>query len=460
MASYNRIKATKIAPIGTIMPWCGGSRSGDSPDNVPTGWIVCNSSSRGLYAADYPILARIIKNTYGPVPETPSEQIGVNLGIVNDFPYNPPDTDPNHDPTKFVDTFDLPNLNQIALIDIEASRIDTEDLFVIGQYLSENGSDEGSQSPTLKNSDVDLIFDVEPSNNLAGRITGITMDDPIYFDTVYVYPRKLGVDHTPQHGHRPASTNEFDQFTSVFATGTNVLEFQPGTALQNDLQQTTSVTPIGNRGVNSFAHTFRPGTAEITWYDPNDGGISLVLGDTRQVISTGLNLVPQVQQRNIPVSFKIENGYVDDGSAISNIQRDAHTGTFPPAGRYSGRRNFYASPDIPDYHRGVNMPETYVNDPIYDPSVQSQPINTNVTNTYTTTLNHDNEPWASIGLRSHAHDSMEITMNRGSLGIPTTLLVNDVSTGTTTPVSVDTALNVTLNPNTPSLTIMYIMRAF
>jgi hypothetical protein len=55
---------------------------------------------------------------------------------------------------------------------------------------------------------------------------------------------------------------------------------------------------------------------------------------------------------------------------------------------------------------------------------------------------------------------MEVTMNRGSLALPTTVLVNNVSTGTTVPVSVDTALTIAVNPNTPSLTIMYIIRAF
>ena len=38
----------------------------------------------------------------------------------------------------------------------------------------------------MNKSDVDVTFTVEPSDNLAGRITGITLSDPIYNDTVYV----------------------------------------------------------------------------------------------------------------------------------------------------------------------------------------------------------------------------------------------------------------------------------
>ena len=54
---------------------------------------------------------------------------------------------------------------------------------------------------------------------------------------------------------------------------------------------------------------------------------------------------------------------------------------------------------------------------------------------------------------------MEVSMGSG-LSIPSTILVNNVSTGTTNPVTQETALTVAVNPNTPSLTMMYIMRAF
>ena len=64
------------------------------------------------------------------------------------------------------------------------------------------------------------------------------------------------------------------------------------------------------------------------------------------------------------------------------------------------------------------------------------------------------------GLKSHNHDAMEVTMARGSLSVPSTILVNDISTGTTAPLSVDTALSVQINNNTPSLTMLYIIRAF
>ena len=105
------------------------------------------------------------------------------------------------------------------------------------------------------------------------------------------------------------------------------------------------------------------------------------------------------------------------------------------------------------------MPSEYVNDMTY---TGSQPINTNVPettgNTFSTTENHPKERWAG-NLRAHQHDAMEISMGSG-LSISSTVLVNNVSLGTTSPRTQETALTVTVNPNTPSVTMMYIMRAF
>ena len=43
MANYNRLKAQKASPIGTIMPWTGStSQSALAPDAIPKGWIVLN----------------------------------------------------------------------------------------------------------------------------------------------------------------------------------------------------------------------------------------------------------------------------------------------------------------------------------------------------------------------------------------------------------------------------------
>lgn len=501
MASYNRIKACNQAPVGTIMPWGGSSGAGS--DGVPPGWIVLNQSQTNLDAAEYPLLARIIGNLYGPFPSNAQEQIGLNIGIIFEvnggrgFPYNPSQGKEGHDPTKPVDKFNLPNLNQIAVVDLESTRISSStvynpgnpnatppvlpdhrynNLLTIGQYLSPNGS-AGVQAPTEDKSNIDLTFGIAASSNLAGRITGITMEPPVFFSTVYVLPRKLGIDHTPRHRHKAASASDSDQFYSAFPNASPVLEFVPGQAIRaNSVTQTSTVTPASQRSVTGTAHQFNStGLQDITWYDQQDGGISMVLTDSQKNIGTDTNndgvidtkkkLPDTDQYPGTPATTRqvgsVNNSlqYNDDYSGVAAVAADAHTGCFPPPGRYNGKRNYYASPDIVPAQRGSGMPMSYIDDMSY---TGSQPINTNVPpltgNTFSTTLNHDNETWAG-NLRSHNHDAMEVSMSTG-LSIPTTLLVNDVSTGTTNPVTQQTALTIAVNPNTPSCTMMYIMRAF
>ena len=468
MTFYNRVKASKIAPIGTIIPWTGGTGLGDRMEDIPKGWIICSLANAVLDAADYPLLAATLGNQYGPFPEVGSnEEIGVNFGLVNDFPYN-------KNPEFYVDKFGLPDLNQLSLIDIEGSRIPSTDLLHIGQYIGRNGPD-AVQPPTLLDADVNITFTMQPSSTLAGRITGIVMEDPIYFDTAYVLPRKLGVEHTPEHSHRPASDSDFDQFWSATPTGTPMMEFLPGSGLKDANPNYIAISPIGHRSNDSQAHPFRPGWRDITWYDENDGGMTVVDGSTRQYVDAQLELVPAVPDspRTIDlrphISFRSwsatptgdQNVYQDDNRAVANIQTQSHIGAFPPAGYYNNKRNYYSSVDIPEYHRGNQMPATNIEDVSYDAvGGEKQPINTAVTDTYTTTLNHNGEQWADDALKSHGHNAMEVNMARGSLSVPSTILINDISTGTTAPLSVDTALSVQINNNTPSLTMLYIIRAF
>ena len=95
MSNYNRIKASKASPVGTIMPWTGStSSSALVADAIPKGWIICNGNQ--LKAKDYPILAQILGNLYGPFTE-PGQAF---VGISNSYPLYDDD-----------DVFNLPTLN-------------------------------------------------------------------------------------------------------------------------------------------------------------------------------------------------------------------------------------------------------------------------------------------------------------------------------------------------------------
>ena len=190
MANYNRIKSAKAVPIGTIMPWTGSSSSSAvAEDAIPFGYIVCRGQS--LRALDYPLLAQLLGNTYGPFQEPGGPAVGIQ------------NTYPNYDEE---DVFMLPNLNNCSMVDLESSRLDPADNAVVGQYITENGNDAAPLN--LITSYIDVNFAVDGSTTLAGKITGISLEEPAFFDTYRTIPRKLGVDHTPAHTHpRPSNSD-------------------------------------------------------------------------------------------------------------------------------------------------------------------------------------------------------------------------------------------------------------
>ena len=466
MASYNRLKSTKIAPIGTILPWGGSSKVGENLENIPNGWIDCNLSNALLLAADYPLLAAVLGNQYGPFPDEGSGlTIGENFGIVNDFPYNKSFTNGQH-----IDQFGLPNLNQLALVDIDglrgdrgnSSSITIEDVKnsrqeqtngnTILSYIGRNTND--IAPPNLLDSDVNISFTIEQSNQLSGKITGLGLSDPAYFDTIFVVPRKLGIQHTPVHTHRAEAGTEF---TAIEARGESLMEFVPGRADYGDLGANDFglAEPDSADNTDVRAQTFRPGSKHVTWYNPEAPQDYEVSGSSRKYFEITENFFPTPVSREIPRSrtTKPHTNTGAIGPDNDGVGSSMYTGAFPPAGYYTGNRNYYATTDIPVFNRGSTMPLTNIADTVDDS------INTAVTDTYTTTLNHNEELWSSNLLRSHTHDAFEITMGTG-LRLPDSMQINNISTGSAIPVDVDTALTIQMNPNTPSLTIMYIIRAF
>lgn len=417
MASYNRIKASKAVPIGTIMPWTGSSSTTTLTDSgIPKGWIVCRGQT--LRAIDYPLLARLLGNTYGPFQEPG----GPFVGIANNYPLY----DEN-------DLFNLPNLNNTSLVDLEGSRLAPSDLAKVGTYITENGSEAAPLTNIV--SYVDVNFSIQSDSQLAGKITGITLQDPAYFDTIRTIPRKLGVDHTPSHSHaQPAGS----PYPSTSVGGGYVALFEAGNYDTQDAEFTT-VSSVAVNPNEATADRFNPGTAEVTWYD--EAGSSLPVMDRFRDFTSASAVLPVIPgaARNIP-SYGNTLDYPDPNTCIINVQQPAVTAPFPPAGIYQGLRNHYASTDVPSEpadRRGQNASKPY-------------PV----------TLNHNADTWNSESLASHNHFSVDISMNRGQMRLPGTILINNMTTGTISPVSVDKALSIQVNPNTPSLTTLVIMRAF
>ena len=413
MANYNRIKATRAVPIGTITPWTGSSStSALLEEAIPEGYLVCRGQT--LLARDYPLLAQLIGNMYGPFQEVGGPQVGIQ----NEYP--------NYDEN---DQFTLPNLNNCSLVDLEGSRLAPSDAAVVGQYITENGADAAPLSNVV--SYIDVNFSVEADSNLSGKITGIALEDPAFFSTFRTIPRKLGVDHTPGHTHPQPENN---QYTSAFASGRFVAPFGPGVFEPADVDGGRWTTGASEGyGSEVVADRFDPGISLVTWFDPANQSL-VPLNQFRDLTTTSTSLpATRVSSSRTVPAYGYQEEFEDDYSCVINVQDPAITGYFPPAGTYSGKKNFYPSGNVS--------------------SARSD-------GTYGVTLNHNHDAWNSVSLASHNHFTVDVSMEKGQMRIPGTLLINNMTTGTIAPVSVDKALSVQINPNTPSLTTLIIMRVY
>jgi len=433
MPSYNRIKASKASPIGTIMPWTGStSESALSPDSVPKGWIVCNGGQ--IRAKDYPVLAQVLGNLYGPVVEAGQPFVGIS----NSYPsYNDDDV------------FNLPLLNQQVLIDLESNLLTGQELSIFGQYVSLNGF-EGQQPVSNVLSYIDAQFTSNVEAELSGKIKGISIEDPSFFDTIRTIPRKLGIEHTAPHTH-PRPTNSF--YPSVELAGSYLGVFEAGRFDVQDNEYGTG-SDAGLTNIEPLADSYNPGTITWTAYDPS--ATSLVDCNNHQHFGAASDVIPIVPTVDRVVStYAFTNEYVDDNSCTSQVQQPAVTAPFPPPGSYLGQRNFYVSEQVPLARRGSGVVP-----PTTDPNDYYGAVGVGRDYPYPVTLNHNGDAFTSNSLGSHNHFTIDISMTKGQMNIPTTILINNMTTGNIEPINVNRALSVQVNPNTPSLVTLYIIRAY
>ena len=433
MPSYNRIKASKASPIGTIMPWSGStSESILSPDAIPRGWIVCNGSQ--LRAKDYPLLAQVLGNLYGPVVESGQPFVGIS----NSYPTY-----------QDSDVFNLPILNQQVPIDLEGNLLTGEALNVLGQYISLNGF-EGNQPVSNVLSYIDAQFSSSVEAELSGKIKGISLEPPSYFDTIRTIPRKLGVEHTAAHTH-PRPSGGF--YPSVELGGSYLGMFEAGYFETAGTEYSTG-SDTGQTSDEPLADRFSPGTVTWTAYDP--AATSLVDCNDHRHFGQASDVIPIVPtvDRNVSTYANTQD-YQDDNTCIIPVQQPAVTSPFPPPGTYLGGRNFYISDQVPEARRGSG-----VTPPTTDPNDYYGAVGAGRDFPYPTTLNHNGDAFTATSLGSHNHFTIDLSMTLGQMNLPSTILINNMTTGNIEPIDVDRALSVQVNPNTPSLVVLYIIRAY
>ena len=402
MAFYNRLKTMKSSPVGTIMPWSGQSSSGNLPGNIPHGWIVCDG--RTFAANDFPLLASMIGNTYGPT----------DTSIVGNFP----DYDDG-------DTFRVPNLNGRSMVDLEKTYLqdtkyqfgqpDAED--VIGDLISDDGT--GVTPPTIYSADTDLKFQLDPIDTMAGKIQNITLNDPTWSKTYYTIGRKLGIDHTPGHKHG-------GQYTTAIPDGKFVQVFEAPTAGISS----ANYESVNLNGIQSpdTADVWPNGFGGMTYYDEN----TLVLTNESKSFAPSLDRIPaQNLVRDIPAHGAYTAGFEDTYNQAASGAYDHSlrqvTGVFPPPSTIFGRPNYY---------------------------------NGDVGTTYPTNLSHIGQDFTDQTVASHNHFSFDVSMNIGGLRIPPNIAVNNVQSYTVNVQDIPDALNILMDNQTPSQTVIMIIRAY
>ena len=394
MAFYNRLKTMKSAPVGTIMPWGGQSSQGNNPANIPTGWIVCDG--RTFEAADYPLLASIIGNTYGPT----------DTSIVGNFP----DFDEG-------DVFRVPNLNGRSMVDLELSYLqDSKYQFgqpdaesVIGDLISEDGT--GVTPPTIYSADTDLEFQLDPIDTMAGKIQNISLNDPTWSKTYYTIGRKLGIDHTPGHKHK-------GQYTTAFPSGKYVQVFEAPTVQLsgNPNYESANLTGIQN---TDTADQWPNGFGSMTYYDEN----TLVLTEETKTFTQDQIPKPALA-RTIPAHGAFTEAFTDTYNYNHHMKQV--TGVFPPPVTIFGKPNYY---------------------------------NGDAGTTYPTNLSHIGQDFTDQTVASHNHFSFDVSMNISGLRIPPNIAVNNVQSYTVNVSDIPDALNILMDNQTASQTVFMIIRA-
>lgn len=255
------------------MPWGGDGGNGFLASNIPKGWIVCTGQT--LAASDYPLLASVLGDTYGG-------DMTDAQGNHEEFPYYGSEAN-----------FRLPQLSNSVMMDLERQYLYDPD-YQMGQpdadqvVYDENGSilgdliaDYGETVPirTTHEATADIDFTLNLTGNLYFKFTNITLSAPDFLETIHTLNRKLGINHTPSHGHS-------DRIGSVNATGAGPMPFRTDEGIVMTGSASTSNACAKTRGPNTCAleatepTTWQNGAELITFYGDGNKENTLPRCDT------------------------------------------------------------------------------------------------------------------------------------------------------------------------------------
>ena len=480
MPFYNIEKKLRTAEIGTILPWAGDrARSlkgyeNDTRVGIPDGWIICDGSTQS--ATSYPLLAEAIGATYGG-------------SITGTFPdYNQ------------IDQFQIPNIQGRHLADYSRDYlpVDVEVQTAIRPLLGA-GRVPASGGTTFQVFDTDESVDVTPSvsanvnfsvassSTLVGKTTQLTLDDPTYFKLMYTVKRKLGQNHIPAHNHG----GKYPSLDIQVGSGVELFQF-PVPGYEGRGQAVRSWNPVGDEdnidwdnpatggmGHNSAGATLDHATGTITYNPPGVSGPPAITEAQYQAYFTPGNGTTGTSANLWNAMVYKVLGQGGGGTYVYGVQHILASA--PSNGEaahtvYSLAGQTHVQPTGPLFFNNRGAGGQPLDTGYFPPKSSQYPylrngsgtarnwsnLNTGGADvTYSLTMNHNNDQWAQSKYPlGHDHGAMEFTMNKGSLKPPVTTYHNDVQTHNLTPQNIPNALVMNVTAETPSMNILYIIRAY
>ncbi|MAH09424.1 MAG: hypothetical protein CL961_07130 [Euryarchaeota archaeon] len=414
MATYGTLKTMTAAAIGTIMPWGGDLTA------IPPGWLICNGQR--IEAGDYPLLTQMMGDNYG----------GDNLA----------GTFPNYSGGIF-----LPNINQRGLVDIEASYFDNSndiDTTIALAALTEQGTTTSLIGPDTDNSAgaptsayTDINFSYTPENDFLGKLTGANLNDTFGAKTVYTSARKLGRKHTSIHSH----TETFD---TIYQGGSSGLKPGAGVAAWGEVNYRISRASFDELDYGKVQAQLEIQYTSQQGFGGGQPGVFICnVGGENPTFNLKANEV-----KGSPIA----NWFGSDSYLIASNQGN------PPS--YSMDEQFLNGDTLLHMSGGGTSTIPVRN---FDPGGASSGDAVAFTKTL---FNRDaisfNQTTGIAGrdviIEPHQHEPFEVFFDLANQRLPTTTNVNVISN--VVPDNIDKAFNINVNPATPSLICLYIIRAY
>ena len=418
----------KAAVIGSIIPW-SGPLSG-----IPDGWIICDGSQPE--ASDYPLLVQAIGDTYNEGTS--------NLG--GGFP-------------NYTGEFKLPDLlGGRSLVDIEGSyfaptgaggtgnAIDTDSGArpLIEPFIGEN-TDNGINA-VFNDVTTDVVFTLNDRNDYAGAITGNSEVAGQGQKTVFIGGRKLGHQHIRNHQH-PGSY-ETIQSPGSRTPGKGVVPYDNITLSVNyaAYDETSDIFDFFGDSVD----TLRIG---IKWFKEttelvDNGSLAEVVSEGYSGFGTGTpgRTVGRINSENPPINLSAK-GLSDTPLAVWGEWQPL------PSTPDTGRPFLAGDDDIPYglFGQTFKVPQGFRN---FYPDQTSA-------GAYGTFVSNEGSDFLGTSIQAHIHDPFQVTYDQNSLkpqprlnsslNIPNATLDNASNAG---------SLQINMNTAQPTLTCVYIIRAY